>query len=104
MRFAHLRLLSDLAQMPVANVFKPERHRGDPVDSFFSAPHLRVECDFDLSHTPHPFDPSLSLTHPLLHYDLGIVFHEGVLEVESEKLWGALGRGTGWEDGAKNFY
>jgi predicted ATPase len=86
--FDGLRLLSHLAQMPVASAFKPERHRGDPIDSFFSAPRLSFVCDFDLSHTPHPFEPSLSLTHAELHYELEIVFRQGVLSVESEKLWG----------------
>jgi len=94
--FDALRLLSNLAQMPVASAFKPERHRGDPIESFFceQQPRLSFECDFDLSHTArssrllHPFDPSISLTHPFLHYELEIVLNQGVLEVKSEKLLG----------------
>ena len=55
--FDALRLLSNLAQMPAASAFKPERHRGDPVESFFSEqqPRLSMACDLDLAGTPHPF-------------------------------------------------
>ncbi len=88
--FDALRLLSHLAQMPAASAFKPERHRGDPVESFFSEqqPRLSIMCDFDLTGSPHPFSPDSSLPNPLLHYELDVVFRKGVLEVQSEKLKG----------------
>ena len=55
--FDALRLLSNIAQMPVATAFKPERHRGDPIESFFdeNRPRLYLACEFDLTGTPHPF-------------------------------------------------
>jgi len=88
--FDALRLLSNLAQMPVASAFKPERHRGDPIESFFSEtkPSLAIESDFDLSATPHPFNMGRRLSHPLLHYKVAIAFRQGVLEVISEDLKG----------------
>jgi len=88
--FDALRLLSNLAQMPAASAFKPERHRGDPVESFFSEqqPRLSLACDFDLTGTPHPFVPDRGLPHPILRYELEVVFHKGMVEVQSEKLKG----------------
>jgi len=88
--FDALRLLSNLAQMPVASAFKPERHRGDPVESFFSEkqPHLSIQCDFDLTGTPRPFVGNEFLPDPLLHYEVEITFRGGVLEIQSEALTG----------------
>jgi predicted ATPase len=88
--FDALRLLSYLAQMPAANAFKPERHRGDPVESFFSEhqPRLSVACDFDLTGTPHPFISDGALSNPALHYEIEVAFRRGVLEFHSEKLKG----------------
>lgn len=88
--FDALRLLSHVGQMPAASAFKPERHRGDPVESFFSEKQsqLSITCEFDLTGTPHPFAPDKALPDPKLFYELEIVFHSGVLEVQSEKLKG----------------
>ena len=87
--FDALRLLSHLAEMPVASAFKPERHRGDPIESFFSeSQRLCITCDFDLTGTPHPFDPDQELTHPFLQYLVEVVFRNGLLEVDSEHLTG----------------
>ena len=88
--FDALSLLSHLAQMPIASAFKPELHRGDPLESFFSEYDLRttIACEFDLSHTPDPFYPSRSLSHPLLNYEIEIAFRAGRLEVDSETLEG----------------
>lgn len=89
--FDALRLLSHFAQMPAANAFKPEHHRGDPVESFFTeeSPSLTIKCDFDLSHLPHPFDSSKRLTHPYLHYELTLEFRDGSLAFSTEMLEGA---------------
>lgn len=94
--FDALRLLSHLAQMPVASAFTPERHRGDPVESFFSEQEssLHIECDFALDDTPHPFDPDQPLSHPFLHYEVGITFHDGLLRVQSESLKGRTQKTT----------
>lgn len=94
--FDALRLLSHLAEMPVASVFKSERHRGDPVESFFSEeqPKLTIVCDIDLTSTPHPFYPDQNLSNPLLHYEVEVVFRAGVLELTSEKLKGRTTSGT----------
>jgi predicted ATPase len=88
--FDALRLLSSLAQMPVASAFKPERHRGDPVESFFSEQRqsLTLSCEFDLTGTPHPFSPTEILNHPILQYDIEIEFRGGILEVRDERLRG----------------
>jgi predicted ATPase len=88
--FDALRLLSNLAQMPAASAFKPERHRGDPVESFFSEqqPRLSMACDFDLAGTPHPFRLDAALPDPILRYELEVVFRKGMVEVQSEKLKG----------------
>lgn len=88
--FDALRLLSHLAEMPVASAFKPERHRGDPVESFFSEgqPRLSLVGEFDLTGTPHPFYEDQPLTHPHLNYETEIVFRNGLLEVETEQLRG----------------
>jgi len=88
--FDALRLLSNLAQMPVAGAFKPERHRGDPVESFFSEkqPRLSIQCDFDLTGAPDPFAGNGVLPCPHLHYEVEIAFQNGVLEIQSEKLAG----------------
>jgi predicted ATPase len=93
--FDALRLLSHLAQMPVASAFTPERHRGDPVESFFSEREssLRINCDFALDDTPHPFDPAQSLSHPFLHYEVSITFCDGLLMVQSENLRGRTQKG-----------
>lgn len=109
--FDALRLLSNLAQMPVASAFKPERHRGDPVESFFSEkqPRLSIQCDFDLTGTSHPFTGSGSLPDPLLKYEIEITFRGGVLEIQSEMLVGRTLQGkkprafisTTSKDGAK---
>lgn len=89
--FDALRLLSHLAQMPVASAFKPERHRGDPIESFFSEqqPVIKIICDFDLRGEPHPFSGQSSLPNPLLHYEVEITFRDqGILEISSERLSG----------------
>jgi predicted ATPase len=93
--FDALRLLSDLSHMPAASAFKPERHRGDPVESFFSDqnPRLTLACEFDLSSAPHPFAPESGLTHPLLSYEAEITFKKGVLEVVTERLKGRTPNG-----------
>ncbi len=94
--FDALRLLSHLAQMPVASAFKPERHRGDPVESFFSEQEssLRIECDFELDNAPHPFDADERLSNPFLHYEICITFHDGLLRVQSESLKGRTQKTT----------
>jgi predicted ATPase len=93
--FDALRLLSNFAQMPVASAFKPERHRGDPVESFFSEtqPRLSIQCDFDLTGAPHPFHVNEPLPDPLLHYEVEIAFRKGVLAIQSEKLIGQVPKG-----------
>ncbi len=93
--FDALRLLSNLAQMPAASAFKPERHRGDPVESFFAEkqPRLSLSCEFDLAGTPHPFAASDSLPNPVLRYELEIIFRKGVLEVQTESLKGRTATG-----------
>jgi predicted ATPase len=74
----------------VANAFKPERHRGDPIESFFreDEPSLIAKCVFDLSSTPHPFFPNEHLSHPFLEYWARVVFREGMMLVEGEALNG----------------
>jgi predicted ATPase len=81
--------------MPIASAFKPERHRGDPVESFFAEekPTVRISCEFDLTGTPHPFDPDKQLSNPRLNYEIEVIFHGGVLEVASEKLKGRTAAG-----------
>ncbi len=93
--FDALRLLSHVAQMPVASAFMPERHRGDPVESFFSEqnPKLRLTGEFDLSGTPHPFRLEQNLSNPILRYELDVAFRKGVLEVQMEMLKGRTGSG-----------
>jgi len=93
--FDALRLLSNFAQMPVASAFKPERHRGDPVESFFieEKPHVKITCEFDLTGTPHPFNPDKKLSNPRLNYEIDVVFHDGVLQVAVEKLKGRTAAG-----------
>ncbi len=93
--FDALRLLSNLAQMPVASAFMPKRHRGDPVESFFSEQEssLHIECDFALDDTPHPFYSDQPLSHPFLHYEVSIKFHDGLLRVQSESLKGRTQKG-----------
>ncbi len=88
--FDALRLLSNLSQMPAASAFKPERHRGDPVESFFAEkqPRLSLSCEFDLTGTPHPFMSGDALPYPILRYELEIAFRKGVLEIPSETLKG----------------
>jgi len=88
--FDALHLLSHLAGMPVASAFKPELHRGDPVESFFSEqiPLLRIKCELDLRRAPHPFDSTDFLTHPFLCYEIEISFRDGRLQIESESLTG----------------
>lgn len=88
--FDALRLLSHVAQMPVANAFKPERHRGDPLESFFSEtdPRFQAACDFDLSGLPHPFIRGATLRNPLLRYEIEVGFRDRFLEVHSEYLTG----------------
>jgi len=88
--FDALRLLSNIAQMPVATAFKPERHRGDPIESFFdeNRPRLYLACEFDLTGTPHPFFPDRQLPNPLLSYEVEIAFHNGMLSIVTEKLRG----------------
>jgi predicted ATPase len=88
--FDALRLLSNMAQMPVANAFKPERHRGDPIESFFSdqVMALKIVCELDLQGTPHPFHPDRELPNPYLSYEVGVGFRHGVLEVIHERLRG----------------
>jgi predicted ATPase len=88
--FDALRLLSNLSQMPAASAFRPERHRGDPIESFFSEqqPHLNLSCEFDLTGAAHPFWPDRELTHPILFYDVEVVFRQGVLEIKTERLKG----------------
>lgn len=94
--FDALRLLSHLAQMPAASAFKPERHRGDPVESFFSEqqPRLSLACDFDLTGTPHPFVPDRFLSHPLLRYELELGSLNLSIVVISEKLAGRTPAGA----------
>ncbi|MBL8172636.1 MAG: AAA family ATPase [Acidobacteria bacterium] len=88
--FDALRLLSHFAQMPAAAAFKPELHRGDPIESFFSeeTPVLSIICDLDLSHSPHPFEADERLSHPYLHYELTVEFRKGTLVFSSETLEG----------------
>lgn len=95
--FDALRLLSHLAQMPAASAFKPERHRGDPVESFFSEqqPLLNFLCEFDLTQTPHPVTPRAFLPYPFLSYDLTLTFQKGIVQVESETLTGRQPNSTG---------
>lgn len=92
--FDALRLLSNVAQMPAANAFKPERHRGDPVESFFSErqPRLSIVCEYDLTGTPHPFTAN-PLLNPVLRYEVEIAFRKGMLEVQSETLKGRTAAG-----------
>jgi predicted ATPase len=94
--FDALRLLSHLAQMPIANAFYPKRHRGDPVESFFSEQEsvLHIACDLDLDDTPHPFHSDQRLSHPLLYYEVSIAFHDGLLRVQAESLKGRTQKGT----------
>jgi predicted ATPase len=93
--FDALRLLSHLAQMPVVSAFMPERHRGDPVESFFSEQEssLHIECDFELGDTPHSFSSDQALSHPFLHYEVDITFQAGLLSVQSESLKGCTQKG-----------
>ncbi len=95
--FDALRLLSHVAQMPVAGAFRPEHHRGDPMESFFSAERrLRLECDCDLSATPHPFHRDARLSHPFLRYEVWIAFEDGRLMIRSESLRGRMSQGDHW--------
>jgi predicted ATPase len=93
--FDVLRLLSNIGQMPIASAFKPERHRGDPVESFFTEenPRIKITCDFDMKGAPHPFKPEGGLPHPRLIYEIEVGFHGGILQVESEKLKGRTATG-----------
>ena len=86
--FDALRLLSHFAQMPIASAFRPEHHRGDPVESFFAENtcQLSIQCDLDLASTPHPFKPDKLLEHTLLHYEIEVRFDKGLLEVQAESL------------------
>lgn len=97
--FDALRLLSHLAQMPVANAFKPELHRGDPAESFFSedSPKLKFTCDFDLSSNPHPFESASSLSHPFLRYEIEVLFRDRILEVAFESLRGHTSKSNKWK-------
>ena len=99
--FDALRLLSHFAQMPIASAFRPEQHRGDPVESFFAedACSLSLRCDLDLTGARHPFKPKTLLEYPLLHYEIEVRFHKGVLEVQAESLRSRAPKGGK----AKNF-
>lgn len=88
--FDALQLLSGLAQMPVANAFRPELHRGDPLESFFNEANQKISfaCEFDLTGTPHPFYRNEKLRNHLLHYEVEVLFTNGILEIVREDLTG----------------
>lgn len=93
--FDALQLLSAIAQMPVANAFRPELHRGDPLESFFTDADQKISfiCDFDLSGTPHPFNKKEGLRHRELRYEVEVKFSNGMLEIVREELTGLPGKG-----------
>lgn len=93
--FDALQLLSSLAQMPVANAFRPELHRGDPLESFFFEEEQKIsfDCTFDLTGTPHPFNSKEKLRHTELRYEVEIQFSNGMLEILREELTGLPGKG-----------
>src|SRR5512139_3724852 len=68
--FDALHLLSNLSRMSAAEAFKPENHRGDPVESFFSErdPRIRFEVEFDLTGNPVPHSSGQKLMAPILGY------------------------------------
>ncbi len=92
--FDILRLLSHWAQMPVAAAFRPERHRGDPIESFHSEadPSLKIACGFDLTGVPHPSHEGTTLKYPTLDYECDLVFQRGVFALRSESLKGRTSR------------
>ena len=88
--FDALQLLSSLAQMPVASAFRPELHRGDPLESFFVEEEQKISfsCEFDLTGTPHPFKKNEDLRNNLLLYEIEVLFTNGILEIVREDLTG----------------
>ena len=93
--FDALQLLSSLAQMPVANAFRPELHRGDPLESFFAEQNQTIsfQCEFDLTGTPHPFNKNAGLRSHLLFYEIEVFFTNGILEIVREELTGLAPKG-----------
>lgn len=81
--FDALQLLSNLAGMPASNAFKPDHHRGDPIESFSSEnhPHISMQCDFDLTDQSNSQRPLSKL-----HYQLELGFLAEEFVFESEKL------------------
>ncbi len=88
--FDALQLLSSVAQMPVASAFRPELHRGDPLESFFTEADQKIsfDCQFDLTGTPHPFKKGETLRNHLLRYEVEVLFTNGILEIVREDLTG----------------
>lgn len=101
--FDALRLVSNLAKMPVISAFAPAQHRGDPNESFFKgdgadmrsgelSPNVSMQfsLELDLSAAEHPYQKGESLTHVLFKYDVTLqyVFETGGLTLVSETLSG----------------
>jgi predicted ATPase len=95
--FDALRLLSNLAQMPVAKAFSQAHHRGDPNESFFSSESttLRFELELNLSAAIHPFKKEGKLYYTDFTYTIEIHYDEssGSLTVQHETLTGKTGNG-----------
>ncbi len=87
--FDALRLLSNIAQMPIASAFQPKNHRGDPVESILPKTNeIEITTELDLSNNPHPYEKNERLSHPYLKYSLKIHFDLGLLKVIDEELTG----------------
>ncbi|MFQ3597181.1 MAG: AAA family ATPase [Chloroherpetonaceae bacterium] len=91
--FDALRLVSNLAKMPVIAAFAPMNHRGDPNESFFKSgatDTLSFVLDLNLSAAPHPYKKGERLTHVFFQYEVHIRYssESGSLTVISETLSG----------------
>jgi len=96
--FDALRLLSNVAKMPVTAAFAQGNHRGDATESFSSETNEAVICfeaELDLSAADHPFEKKSKLKHVHFTYTIEIRFNrqQGVLTVGKETLSGKTENG-----------
>ncbi len=86
--FDALHLLSDLSRMSASEAFKPENHRGDPIESFFAErdPHISLEAEFDLTGRSLPYPKGEKLSSSLLIYQVELGFLNNLVVLLSERL------------------